>query len=147
MIPTLAIIGRPNVGKSSLFNVLTRSRQALVADEPGVTRDRQYGEVKIGDIPFILIDTGGMVTEADHRAWCPADLSPYVDVVADAFGEDRLMFGSDWPVCLLAASYEQTFAAVRDHAAWASPSAKEKFLGGNAARFYLGRRRGTGPES
>ena len=68
MIPTLAIIGRPNVGKSSLFNVLTRSRQALVADEPGVTRDRQYGEVKIGNIPFIIIDTGGMVTEADGIA-------------------------------------------------------------------------------
>lgn len=65
MIPVLALIGRPNVGKSSLFNVLTKSRQALVADEPGVTRDRQYGEVKVGDIPFILIDTGGLVRDAD----------------------------------------------------------------------------------
>ncbi len=65
MIPVLALVGRPNVGKSSLFNALTHSRQALVADEPGVTRDRQYGEVKVGDIPFILIDTGGLVTEAE----------------------------------------------------------------------------------
>ncbi len=68
MTPTLAIIGRPNVGKSSLFNALTQSRQALVADEPGVTRDRQYGEVKLGTTPFIIIDTGGMVTEAEGIA-------------------------------------------------------------------------------
>lgn len=65
MIPVLALVGRPNVGKSSLFNVLTKTRQALVADEPGVTRDRQYGEVKVGDVPFILIDTGGLVRDAD----------------------------------------------------------------------------------
>lgn len=68
MIPVLALVGRPNVGKSSLFNALTKSRQALVADEPGVTRDRQYGEVKVGDVPFILIDTGGLVSEADGIA-------------------------------------------------------------------------------
>ncbi len=102
---------------------------------------------ELATFPNVCCKVSGMVTEADHRAWSPADLSPYVDVVAEAFGEDRLMFGSDWPVCLLAASYEQTFAAVRDHAAWASPSAKEKFLGGNAVRFYLGRKPGTGPES
>ena len=102
---------------------------------------------ELATFPNVCCKVSGMVTEADHRAWRPADLSPYIDVVAEAFGEDRLMFGSDWPVCLLAASYQQTFAAVRDHAAWASPSAKEKFLGGNAARFYLGRKRGAGPES
>jgi L-fuconolactonase len=102
---------------------------------------------ELATFPNVCCKVSGMVTEADHRAWRPADLSPYVDVVAEAFGEDRLMFGSDWPVCLLAASYEQTFASVRDHSAWASPSAKEKFLGGNAARFYLGRKPGTAPES
>ncbi len=93
---------------------------------------------ELATFPNVCCKVSGMVTEADHRAWRTADLSPYLDVVAEAFGEDRLMFGSDWPVCLLAASYEQTFAAVRDHAAWASPMAKEKFLGRNAARFYLG---------
>lgn len=63
MIPVIAIVGRPNVGKSTLFNQLTRSRDALVADMPGVTRDRQYGEGKVGDKPFIIIDTGGIAGE------------------------------------------------------------------------------------
>lgn len=60
MIPVVAIVGRPNVGKSTLFNQLTRSREALVVDLPGVTRDRQYGEGKVGERQFIAIDTGGL---------------------------------------------------------------------------------------
>jgi len=60
MLPVIAIIGRPNVGKSTLFNRLTRSRDALVADYPGLTRDRQYGFGKLGPIPYIVIDTGGV---------------------------------------------------------------------------------------
>ncbi|MDB6096453.1 MAG: ribosome biosis GTPase Der [Francisellaceae bacterium] len=61
-IPVIAIVGRPNVGKSTLFNQLTRSRDALVVDLPGVTRDRHYGEGRLGDIPFLVIDTGGIGT-------------------------------------------------------------------------------------
>jgi GTP-binding protein len=60
MIPVIALVGRPNVGKSTLFNQLTRSRDALVADFPGLTRDRQYGEARIGSRPFVVIDTGGI---------------------------------------------------------------------------------------
>jgi len=59
MKPVIALVGRPNVGKSTLFNRLTRSRDALVADIPGLTRDRHYGEGRIGERPFIAIDTGG----------------------------------------------------------------------------------------
>ena len=59
MKPVIALVGRPNVGKSTLFNRLTRSRAALVADYPGLTRDRHYGEGKLGDWPFLVIDTGG----------------------------------------------------------------------------------------
>jgi GTP-binding protein len=59
MKPTLVIVGRPNVGKSTLFNRLTRSRDALVADIPGLTRDRHYGEGRVGGRPFFVVDTGG----------------------------------------------------------------------------------------
>jgi GTP-binding protein len=60
MKPVIALVGRPNVGKSTLFNRLTRSRDALVADLPGLTRDRHYGEGRVGDRPFLVIDTGGL---------------------------------------------------------------------------------------
>ena len=59
MKPTVVLVGRPNVGKSTLFNRLTRSRDALVADLPGLTRDRHYGQGRMGDKPFIVVDTGG----------------------------------------------------------------------------------------
>ena len=59
MKPVIALVGRPNVGKSTLFNRLTRSRDALVADLPGLTRDRHYGEGRVGETPFLVIDTGG----------------------------------------------------------------------------------------
>ncbi|MET3432148.1 MULTISPECIES: ribosome biogenesis GTPase Der [Herbaspirillum] len=59
MKPVIALVGRPNVGKSTLFNRLTRSRDALVADLPGLTRDRHYGEGRVGERPFLVIDTGG----------------------------------------------------------------------------------------
>jgi len=60
MLPVIALIGRPNVGKSTLFNRLTRSRDAIVADYPGLTRDRQYGFGKLGPTPYLVIDTGGV---------------------------------------------------------------------------------------
>ena len=65
MLPVVAIVGRPNVGKSTLFNALTRTRDALVADMPGVTRDRQYGISRVGARPCLLVDTGGLVSNAE----------------------------------------------------------------------------------
>lgn len=60
MLPVIALVGRPNVGKSTLFNYLTRTRDALVADQPGLTRDRKYGRGVIGSMPYLVVDTGGL---------------------------------------------------------------------------------------
>ncbi len=73
MLPVVALVGRPNVGKSSLFNVLTGTRDAIVADVPGLTRDRQYGFGRVGPMPCVLVDTGGLIEnptglEAQMRA-------------------------------------------------------------------------------
>jgi len=64
-LPVVAIVGRPNVGKSTLFNALTRGRDALVADQPGMTRDRRFGVGKVGHCPYVLIDTGGLSEDQD----------------------------------------------------------------------------------
>ena len=67
MLPLVALVGRPNVGKSTLFNALTRTRDALVHDEPGVTRDRNYGICRLDEArPFVLVDTGGIAGENTH---------------------------------------------------------------------------------
>lgn len=65
MKPVIALVGRPNVGKSTLFNQLTKSRDALVADYPGLTRDRKYGIGRVGDKPYIVVDTGGLSGDAE----------------------------------------------------------------------------------
>jgi len=65
MLPVVALVGRPNVGKSTLFNRLTRSRDALVADQPGLTRDRQYGVAQAGDRAYVVVDTGGLSGASD----------------------------------------------------------------------------------
>ncbi len=65
MLPVVALVGRPNVGKSTLFNCLTKSRDALVADQPGLTRDRHYGYGKVGPCPYIVVDTGGLTSDSE----------------------------------------------------------------------------------
>lgn len=92
MIPVIAIVGRPNLGKSTLFNYLTRSRSALVADEPGVTRDRQYGEGHFADRPFIVIDTAGMQAGDENSKPCHSDKQTGVH------GKtlEKLMEGQSW---------------------------------------------------
>jgi GTP-binding protein len=84
MIPVIALVGRPNVGKSTLFNRLTKSRDALVANYPGLTRDRKYGEARLGQRPFIVIDTGGISGEEDGIDTHMADQSLAAIDEADA---------------------------------------------------------------
>ena len=78
----------------------------------------------------------GMVTEADWRNWKKEDFRPFLDTVVEAFGVRRLLFGSDWPVCLVAASYEQVLEIVREYFSAFSPSEQKDIFGGNAMRFY-----------
>ncbi len=78
----------------------------------------------------------GMVTEADWKNWKPSDLKPYIDIALDAFGPSRLMYGSDWPVCELAATYEQVYDALTENISALSNSEKEQIFGKTAARFY-----------
>ena len=78
----------------------------------------------------------GMVTEADLENWKQEDLIPYMDVAVETFGIDRLMYGSDWPVCLLAASYEQTKNIMDNYFSTFSTTEQEAFFGKNATDFY-----------
>ncbi len=78
----------------------------------------------------------GMVTEADWKHWKLEDFRPYLDVVFDSFGIDRLMFGSDWPVCLLGGSHAQVKQIIDDYTKALSTSDRDKIFGGNATRFY-----------
>ena len=84
MQPVFAIVGRPNVGKSTIFNALTRTRDALVHDQPGVTRDRHYGVCRsLEDRPFVVVDTGGLTDDADGIAGLTAQQAMAATVEAD----------------------------------------------------------------
>ncbi|MET9230875.1 amidohydrolase family protein [Lentzea sp. NPDC003310] len=78
----------------------------------------------------------GLVTEADWKSWDVAALRPYFEVVLDAFGPERLMFGSDWPVCLLAATYDEWLGAARELVAELSPGEQDAIFAGTARRVY-----------
>lgn len=86
--------------------------------------------------PNVHCKLSGMITEADWRAWRPADLKPYVEVALEAFGPERCLFGSDWPVCELAGGYGQVRDALVESLGPISPSEREQIFGGAAARFY-----------
>jgi L-fuconolactonase len=77
-----------------------------------------------------------MVTEADRERWRPGDIAPYLDVVFEAFGPDRLMIGSDWPVCRQAAGYQHTMGIVETYVADLAPAERDAVLGGTAVAWY-----------
>lgn len=90
----------------------------------------------IAEDPEIYCKLSGMVTEADWSNWKPADLKPWVSFVVDRFGYNRVMFGSDWPVCLLAGTYDQVFNALVEALGPISEENRAKVFGGTARRFY-----------
>jgi L-fucono-1,5-lactonase len=91
----------------------------------------------MADLPHVWCKLSGLVTEADWRAWTPGQLRPYLDGALDAFGPSRLMFGSDWPVCTLAASYGEVLGLVRDAIAEYSADEQAQILGKTAEDVYL----------
>ncbi len=90
----------------------------------------------LAELPHVYCKLSGMVTEADHTHWKENDFTPYLDVVLEAFGPGRLMFGSDWPVCLLAADYSKTMHVVHNYIGKLSSPEQQLIMGGTACRFY-----------
>lgn len=86
--------------------------------------------------PNVMCKISGMVTEADWNSWKSKDFDPYLDVIFNAFGANRILFGSDWPVCLLAAEYQQQLEIVENYISHLPNEVQDKIMGGNAINFY-----------
>jgi Predicted metal-dependent hydrolase of the TIM-barrel fold len=117
--------------------------QAFVVDhmakpaiEQGNVEPWARGMRELARRPHVCCKLSGMVTEIGRPHWTVADLRPYVDVVLEAFGADRVLFGSDWPVCLVACGYARWLEIVQELIAPLSPSERAAILGGNARRVY-----------
>lgn len=102
----------------------------------GVTHPWADGLRALAALPHTVCKLSGLVTEADPRSWTVEDLRPYADTVIEAFGPDRLMFGSDWPVCGLAAPYADVLGAARELTGGLGASERETVLAGTARRVY-----------
>jgi L-fuconolactonase len=91
---------------------------------------------QLGQMPNVYCKISGMVTEADWKCWKPEDIIPYLDIVFAVFGPERLMIGSDWPVCKVAGTYDQVMGIVLNYVKNLKNSDQEKVLGSNAMRAY-----------
>jgi L-fuconolactonase len=118
-------------------------RQALIVDhlaKPSIKEksidDWARSMKDISKHENVYCKLSGMVTEADWKKWTYEDLEPYMNVALEAFGAKRLVYGSDWPVCLVAATYDKQLNVVRRFVASLSTSEQSAILGENAARFY-----------
>ena len=114
--------------------VLDHIAKPLIKDgqlEPWATLIQELAKA-----PNCFCKLSGMVTEARWHAWKPADFTPYLDIVWQAFGPERLMIGSDWPVCLLSGEYGETMSIVQNFLQQFSRDDREKVMGANAIRFY-----------
>ncbi len=91
---------------------------------------------RLAAFPNVYCKVSGMVTQADWKSWKPEDFTPYLDVVFESFGTDRIMIGSDWPVCTLAGSYRDVMQIAADYVKRLSSDEKSKVWSENAERFY-----------
>ncbi len=104
-------------------------RQHIVGDWEGFIQ-------QLADCENVYCKISGLITEADWHNWQPADFTTYLNIVVDAFGTDRIMYGSDWPVCTLAGRYEAVYGVVADYFSRFTQTEQAAFFGGNATRFY-----------
>jgi L-fuconolactonase len=108
--------------------------------KPGIKRQQldpwQADLRKLAELPNVVCKISGMVTEADHQCWQPADLEPFINVVLEAFGEERILFGGDWPVVLLASPYRRWYETLEALIARLPVSTRRKLWAKNAQRFY-----------
>ncbi|SMC74340.1 amidohydrolase family protein [Pedobacter africanus] len=102
----------------------------------GTTADWKKDILALAKHENVSCKVSGMVTEADWKNWKASDFEPYLDIIFEAFGIERLMYGSDWPVCLVSASYAQTLGLIETYTAKLSVNEQELFWGGNAVKFY-----------
>lgn len=98
--------------------------------------DWEEGIRELAQHPNLFCKVSGMVTEANWNNWKPGDFKPYLDVVFDAFGAEKLMFGSDWPVCTLAAGYGEVVKLLEEYIEPLPDEEQELIMGGNAIKFY-----------
>jgi L-fuconolactonase len=94
------------------------------------------GISRLAASPNVFCKLSGLVTEADWRHWSPEQITPFLDVAFESFGPDRLMIGSDWPVCLVAASYARAVEVIKSYLLQKKPECQDRVLGGNAERFW-----------
>jgi len=104
--------------------------------DKGPTGRWKEGIRALAEHPDTYCKLSGLVTEADWQQWKPDDFKPFLDVVFEAFGPERLMFGSDWPVCTLAASYSEVVGIVTEYIQALSDQEQQMIMGGNARAFY-----------
>ena len=110
-----------------------------IAKPPIASGELEPWASRIADLArreHVWCKVSGMVTEADWSSWRPADLRPYLDVCLESFGPERLMLGSDWPVCTCAADYRSVVSIVTDYVSTLSPGEQDAVLGATCARFY-----------
>lgn len=119
------------------------SRQRFVLDhlakpliKQGTLQPWKQGIEHLAKNQNVYCKLSGMVTEADWQNWKPEQMIPYMDVALEYFGPERLMIGSDWPVCLVAANYSRTMDVVKNYIGKIRGDAQEAIMGGNAARFW-----------
>jgi L-fuconolactonase len=114
--------------------VIDHIAKPLIAQKKMDPWARQMEEISKAQQIFVKLS--GMITEADHKAWKSSDLTPYVNHVYQLWGPERCMFGSDWPVCLLAGSWKQVLAAFTQSLGPLKQEVREQILGGTAVKFY-----------